>query len=657
MQGQDRHFYEFGPFHLDPNERLLLRQGEVVPLAPKAFETLLVLVEHHGHVLCKDELMKIIWPDTIVEEGNLTQHIFTLRRVLGEGHGEQHYIETIPRRGYRFVAGVKDDWDKRTELIVEEHTHSNVTNEDQEETGALVPSPLKRMVSVSGELNRKFRWKTGKRALAVSGLLAGLVVALFYFWGARLSNKPVPGAGLRSLAVLPFKEIGAEGDDPYLGLGMADVLITRLGSLRQVVVRPTNSVSRYTSPGRDPRVAGQELGVDAVLDGNIQRSGDRLRLTVQLVGVRDGARLWSEKFDEKFTDILAVQDAISEKVAEALMLQLTGEQRKLLQRRYTENVEAHQAYLMGRYFWDRRHGKSLFKAIEYFQQAINLDPNYALAHAGLADCYVSMSGGTLQLSAGNRVKASTAATRALDLDDTLAEAHTSLASLRLQEWDWSGAGKEFERAIELNPNYANAHLFYAWYLQLRGRVDEGLAEIYRARDLDPLSIAINTTLGRMLIETHQYDRAIEHLQKALELGPDVLWPRLRLAQAYTLKGMYDQAFAEYQKAIGQLRDEGNREVVSVARLRLGPALALAGKKDEAISIINDWKKNPDPLMRSEIAIIHLCLGNKDEAFVLWHQACADRDGGLLYAILDPRLDGIRSDTRYIDLLRCMGLAP
>ncbi|MGH9753437.1 MAG: winged helix-turn-helix domain-containing protein [Blastocatellia bacterium] len=636
MNGQANRIYEFGAFRLDPSERLLLRAGEVVPMAPKAFETLLALVERHGRVWEKDELIKRLWPDTFVEEGNLAQHIFTLRRALSDGQNGTQYIETIPRRGYRFIADVKEECD---DPIDEDRARANAVIDREGETNA-----------AGGKPGRKIKRGSALVIMAVLLTLIALIAPLVHF---RISSgSKGRGPAVRSLAVLPFKTIGVEGSDERLGLGMTDALITRLGNLRQVIVRPTNAVRNYAAPGQDPLVAGRDLKVEAVLDGNIQRVGDHLRLTAQLIGVRDGAPLWSGKFDERFDDIFAAQDVISERVAEALALRLTGEQRESIRKRYTDNIEAYQAYSSGRYFWDKRSPGGVRKATEYFQQAINLDPNYALAYAGLADCYIS---GHLGLPPREGyAKAEAAALKALQLDDALAEAHTSLAITRFYAWDWPDAEREYKRAIELDPNCAAAHEFYALYLETVGRMDEGFAEIYRALEINPLSLTINTGLGRMFYSNRQYDQAVAQYRKTLDLDPNILWVRLRLGQALSQKGLAEESLAEFRKAREILPASNGSDVVSI---RLAQAQAFMGQRDEAKRIVDQWKRLPPagPISLQDVAIIYVGLGEKDEAFALLERAYAERDIHLASLKSDPRFDSIRSDPRYADLLRRLGL--
>ncbi len=654
MSEQSGHFYEFGPFRLDTVERLLLREGVVVPLAPKAFETLLVLVEHRGRVLKKDELMKLIWPDTFVEEGNLAQHIFTLRRALGDGQSGQQYIETMPRRGYCFVASVKEEWDRRVDPVVEKQTRESLIIEDEKDTGAPAQSAVRAMTGFKG-LN--LRMRLGGRALTVSVLLLVLLAVPFYFWISGKSKKVNPGAGVRSLAVLPFKLIGAESGDEYLGLGMADALITRLGSLRPVVVRPTNAVRNYIAPGKDPLVAGRELKVDAVLDGNIQKVGDRIRVTVHLISVRDGAPLWTAKFDEQFTNILAVQDRVSEQLAQAMTLELSGAEKQGLTNRYSGDPEAYQDYLKGRYFWNKRTEDGYKKAIKYFEAATRRDPNYARAYAGLADTYALLG------SLGNAVLprkeamplAKASAVKALELDETIAEAHTSLAFVSMQyEWEWSKAEREFKRAIELSPGYATAHHWYAYYLMAVGRTDEAIAEIRRAQDADPLSLVINNDVGEMFLCARRYDEAIEQCQKTLEMDPNFVLSYWLMAWAYEKKGMRAEAKMAVDRAVNA--PSGERDITLMS---LSQFYAIWGERGAAQQAFEELKQR---LARRYIppdwvAAVYMSRGEKDQAFAWLEKAYEDRSGSLILLRVWLQSDMLRADPRFADLLRRIGLAP
>ena len=360
MSNSARHFYEFDRFRIDASNRLVLRGGEPLPLAPKAVDTLLVLVRHGGEVLKKEELMSLVWPDTVVEEGNLTQNIYLLRKTLGQGPNGRNYIETMPRRGYRFTGEVRETMDGELSdltLAEREKVHETIEAERSNEEGNRVAKEAVQESAAKGSKVslRKLRAyaSTSKLLLAACLLFAGL--ALYYL---ALSNrsKTVDAArpAIQSIAVLPFKPLNAASGEEDLGVGLSDALITQLSNVRRIVVRPTSAVLKYGPADQDPIAAGRELNVDAVVDGKYQRADGRLRVTVQLISVRDGTPLWAGKFDEPLTGMLSVQDAIAGRVTDALALKLTAEEQKLLTKRFTENPDAYQAYLKGRYDWSRR---------------------------------------------------------------------------------------------------------------------------------------------------------------------------------------------------------------------------------------------------------------------------------------------------------------
>ena len=623
-------FYEFGPFRLDVLKRLLLREGEVVPLTSKAFETLLALVEGRGQILEKDELLSRIWPDAVVEEKNLTINISTLRKALGESPREHRYIVTVPGRGYRFVADVQ-------EMAGEEARPSEgAGGAGERETG------------------KRNRPRFSRRLILAAGLaLMALVTVGLYWWKFGRSQLARPDLAIRSVAVLPFRSLSAEGGDEYLGLGMADALITRLGRVSQIVVRPTSAVRKYAAPGQDPMAAGRELKVESVLEGTIQRADERLRLTLQLVNVDDGRHLWADQFDEKFTDLLTVEDRISERVAAALSLKLSGAEKTLLAKRHTENSEAHQLYLKGRYFWNKRTPEGIGKGIEFIRQAADLDPNYAPAFAGLADCYL-----VYPLYAGLPTgewmqRARAAAVKALELDATLAEAHATLAYTKmLYNWDWSGAEQEFRQALALNPNYPTAHQWYANWFSWTGRADEAIAEAKRAQELDPLSLVISADLGGHFYGARRYDEAIAQFKKTLELDPNFAPARLELGLVYLQKKLWAEAIAEIQQGVA-LSDENHSLPF------LGYAYGVAGRRDEARKTLTRLKERTKQrdIFLYYLALTHLGLGEKNETFTLLEEACAMREPSLARLKTDPLFDSVRDDPRFTDLLRRIGLVP
>jgi len=532
--------YEFGDFLFVPSERLLLRKGESVSLSSKVFDTLIVLVENSGRVVQKEDLISAVWPDTIVEESGLARNISILRKSLGEDHEGQPFIETVPKVGYRFVARVQQLPSEPHGLVIERRIVSQTVTEEEE------IADEKLSISTGTDLSARPSIRHSRiTVLAIAVSLLALVAAVAY---SRFSGGPKgTAASVKSVAVLPFKVLGSEGDE-YLGVGMADVLITRLSAAGNIVTRPTSAVLRYSGEDQDSAKAGRELKVDATLEGSIHKVDDRMRVTVRLVSATNGSTVWAAQFDEKLTDILAVQDSICEQVANALALRLTAENRTRLANRYTASPEAYHLYLRGRYFWNRRTHEGYKKAIEYFNQAIEKYPSYALAYSGLADCYVL--GGDARSTQEAFSKAKAAASRALEIDDTLAEAHASLALVKMAyDWDLAAAESEFKRAIELNPNYATAHHWYADCLMLMGRTDQAIASIRRAQELDPLSLIISRDAGRLFYFARRYDEAIEECQKALELDPNFYPLHVTLADAYVQKRDYQQAINHYQNVI------------------------------------------------------------------------------------------------------------
>ena len=451
----------------------------------------------------------------------------------------------------------------------------------------------------------------------------------------------------RTIAILPFKFIGRTRDE-YLGLGITDALITRFSILRQMTVRPTSSVRRYKRTS-DPVIAGKELRVDWVLDGSIQRFGTRIRLTVQLVNVREGVLKWAEKFDEEFTDIFSIEDSISGQVARALEPRLSVEDRRLLTKRYTEKPEAYEAYLKGRYFLEKRTTQGCKKGIDLFELAIRIDPNYALAYTGVAASYITLS--TILPSPECIPMAEHASLRALSLDSELAEAHTSLGYVKARQWQWTVAESHFKAAIDINPNYSTARASYAIYLAEMGRFDLAIEEIRIARQLDPLSLIVYTQVGSILYLARQYEEALNHFRKGF--GRELEFPLAHFVLGYVLEalGDYDNAVLEYQKS---QTDLGNRAefIACIGRIN-----ALANNRERALQSIAKLKhmSSLQYVQPSLVALIYASLGDRDGAFRWLEQAFAERDEDLCLLKVDPRLDGLREDIRYRNLLRRIGL--
>ncbi|MDQ3256650.1 MAG: tetratricopeptide repeat protein, partial [Acidobacteriota bacterium] len=473
-----------------------------------------------------------------------------------------------------------------------------------------------------------------------------------YLWRAQTKTPSVPS--IKTIAVLPFKPLMTENRDEALEMGMADTLIARLSTSREMIVRPLGSVRKYGSLEQDPQAAGRELGVESVLDGHIQRVGDQIRVTARLVNVQDGASLWTGTFDEKFTDVFAVQDLISERVTGALALHLSNDEKQRLTKRYTENTEAYQLYLKGRYHWGKLTPPEIKKSIEYFQQAIEIDPAYALAYGGLAEAYRSLPITSDVPPTDAFPKAKAAAAKALEIDESLADVHASLGFIKFWfDWDWAGAEQECQRAIALNPNSGVAHRAYAHLLSNLGRHEGAIAEGKRPRELDPLSLITNTLEGMFLYYANRNDEALTRLQKTLELDPNFWVAHLTLGKVYLRKGMYAEAIAEFTKAREFSR--GNTETISM----VGYAQALSGNQAQAQAVLDELKSLSTQryVPPHNIAMVYNGLGERDEAFAWLEKAYEERDVRLTFLKVDPKWDSFRPDPRFADLLRRIGLAP
>ncbi|HYO90518.1 MAG TPA: tetratricopeptide repeat protein, partial [Pyrinomonadaceae bacterium] len=500
-----------------------------------------------------------------------------------------------------------------------------------------------------GELKRR---KKGF-VVALSMLLALGAAGLLYFAFIRTRQ------AIDSIAVLPFGNISNDANTEYLTDGLTESLINNLSQLPNLKVIARSSVFRYKGRSVDPQEVGQELGVRAVLTGKVVQVGDTLSIQVELVDVANQTQLWGEKFNRQVSDIISLQDELSRDISENLRLRLTGEEKKQLAKRYTENPEAYRLYWKGRYHWNKRRPEDVREAIRNFKQAIDLDPNFALAYTGLADCYIL--GNLLQLSPkGAMPIAAEAARKALSMDNNLAEAHTSLAKIKLSfEWDWPGAESEFRKAIELGPGYATAHQWYGVYLSEMGRHDESLAERNRAQVLDPLSLSIRTGLCRAYYWARRYDESLANLQTTLEKDPNYADTHWSYGLVYEQKKMTAEAIASFLKAIDLSRTaefpEGKPEMIAA----LGHAYAIAGRRSEAEKILeqlNGLIAQQRYVSPYSIALVYTGLGDKDKAFSWIERAYDERDEALVHLKVDPRLDPLRSDPRFNNWLALLKLA-
>ena len=599
---------------MDAGERVLLREGRPVPLTPKLFDTLLALVERSGHLVEKAELMELVWPATFVEESNLSSNVSLLRKALGGADDGRPFIETVPRRGYRFAAPVRvlergAALDDRDEFVVRRLTRARILAHEEE---------------------------TDDDARRLHGARSHL-------------SLPAADAPPRSLAVLPFALINPGAGDEYLGLGLADALITQLGNTGHLVVRPTSAVRRYADPDRDSAAVGRELGVDAVLEGTVQQAGGRLRVTVQMVGAQAGVSLWADKFSAPFTDIFEVQDSISEQVARALAPRLTGADRRLLRKRYTENAEAYQSYLRGRYFWNKRNLEGFRKAVAHFRQAIEHDAAYALAYSGLSDTYAMLASWGEPPPREVMPLARAAAERALEIDPELSEAHASLGNVLYSLWHFYESEAALRRAIELNPNYATAHNRYAQLLVSLERFAEAEREIVRAHELDPLSPMVTTAVAGPYLYSGRYEEAVAQYGRALELDPDFIPALFSLANALAQLGRHAEALAASARAVAV---SGRHPLIVAAHAGL---LATAGRVEEARRELDALLSSGAAVLPFSLATVYARLGDDERALACLERAYEERNTHLNDLNIELEFAPLRRDPRFRDLARRVGL--
>jgi serine/threonine protein kinase len=469
----------------------------------------------------------------------------------------------------------------------------------------------------------------------------------------RRPRRSAKTKAIKSLAVLPLINVSDDPNMEYFSDGVTESIINALSQLPNLRVVARSTVFRYKGQETDPKEVGQQLGVRAVLTGRVRQTGDGLMIAAELIDVTNDSHLWGEHYSRKLSDIFAVQEEIAKEISEKLRLKLTPAEQKRLTMRSTESAEAYQLYLKGRFFWNKRTQEKLRQAIGYFQQAIEKDPTYAAAYAGISDCNTVLVVRHGMSSAEGLPRAKAAAMKALEIDDTLAEAHTSLAHARLHNWEWAEAEREFHRALELNPGDATALNFFAEYLLAVDRIDEAIDEIKKAQEIDPLSLIINSIVAWAFYFAGQYDEAIIQGHNALEIDPSFPWAHYRLGQAYEGKEMFAEALAELEKA-KQLYP-GNNEISAA----LAHAYAVSGSKTKAQQILHELQEEWDRGSCSayDIALIHAGLGENDQAFHWLEKACQEHDGAIIHLKVDPRLDGLHSDSRFTEVVRRLGLQP
>lgn len=646
MQLTRSHLFEFGPFQLDSQERLLFRNSEAVALPPKTLELLVVLVENCGHLLEKEELMKRLWPDSFVEEANLSHHVFALRKALGDGENGDAYIETIPRRGYRFVAKVKEsDNDGNSQADSEARSRSLTPGSNRPQLAGQVVDDSR--ASEEG-FNRSSRSAAAMKVAGTFLGLAVLVASILFVRSGSNSTARIDLERVRSIAVLPFSTIGLQKTDEYIGLAMADALITRLGSLDRLIVRPTSAILKYQNGQLDVVAAAREMRVDAALAGSIQRSGDRMRLTVQLIRASDARTLWTEKFDEKAIDLFALEDSVSESVARSLLVELTAEQEKQLTRRSTDDLQAYKLYVKAQYFADRL---DTAKAREHYEQAIQRDANYAPAYLGMAGTYFQAE----LPGKERRAKIAEWVSGALRIDDTLAEAHLALATIKIFfDWDWPGAEAEIQRTLRLKPNYARTHLIYARYWQALGRLDKATTEIKQAQDLDPVSFKFLQSGAQISYCARGYHQAIKQCQMALDIHPDSVETQELLALSYELGGMYEEAMATWRTALAVTGETRLLEAANEAFSRHGYKQARLLMLREKLRQLKE-KSRRQYVHPINLAFVYSALGDKEQALKFLEMGFQEQEWALFEIKTRPEFKPLHAEPRFLALLQKMGL--
>jgi len=598
MDDTPRVAFRFGNFLLDDHERVLLHDGHTVTLTQKAFDLLVVLVRNSGHLITKDKLLNEVWPDAVVAEVNLSVNISALRKVLGE----DGFIETVPKRGYRFVAPVETVDSDRLDIVLKQRLSARISVvEETHQEG------LSRIL---------LRGIARHKELMVSLALIPVVgVAVFWFAKSRPASPPID-----SIAVLPF--ISNDAANNYLADGLSEATINGLSGVAKLRVAPRTNVVRYKAQSINLQQAGQELGVGAILTGQVSQKDDLLTIQLDLLDVRRNSEIFTSQYTGKASELISLQTRIFQDVSRALNVPLTGHQQQLLTHRVTENADAYRAYLAGRYFWNQRSESGLKKAIEGFERATQIDSNFALAYSGLADSYTTL--GYLSYI-------------------------SPTAAFPVAKNYAAGAESEFRRSIELNSNYATAHQWYSVYLLATGRSNEAFQEIYQARQSDPLSLSINTDIGFHHYYNRQYDEAIKQLTSVLEMKKEFPLAHLWLGRSYQQLGRYEEALAEFRQV------EGAFGGWAVSKAALGYVEGVSGNRREAAKTLSELEALSKQrfITAYGVALVYAGMGEKDKSFEWLKKAFDERSHWLVWLRLDPRWDVLRSDPRFGELLNRM----
>jgi len=619
--------YFFGEFRLDPGQRALFRKNELVSLTPKALETLLFLVERHGRIVDKKDLLEAVWPDTFVEEVSLARNVSVLRKVLSENEEGQSYIETIPKRGYRFVAPVEVGGDGHVEA-------------------SAAPALLEERIS------KRPRWGWVRKAAIFLIVLMGIAGAWYWRRGATQNAMAPPRI---MMAILPVQNLSGDPGRDYVTDGLTEELIARVGAMnpnRLAIIARTSSMA-YKGTQKSAEQIGHELGVDYLLETSMRPNGERMRFTAQLIRVRDQTQMWAQDFDESLADVIIMEDRVALSVMDHVRLELPPASQEKLANAHPVDAAAHDFYLKGRYAQSTRSKEGLEKSLEYFQEALQRDPRNALAYAGLADSLNLQNFYGYSPGAGTILNAQTAAQKAIQLDNSLAEGHAAMAYLNFMWlWDWPTAEREFQSAIQLNRNYAPAHHWYALYLAAMDRRTEAIREVKLAQSLDPVSPIVNTAVGYVQFFNRDYDEAIKSCKKVLERDPNFVVAHTVLGRTYDAQGIHKEAIGELERVI---EISGGRPASYLANL--GHAYAAAGRQEDAQRMLDqmfEMTKQGSFVGLSARALVYAGLGDKENAILYLQRAREQNDANMIWLRVEPAYDGLRSDPRFQEILRQQG---
>src|SRR6202453_5191453 len=644
----------FGSFEVSLQSGEIRKEGLRIRVQQQPMNLLQILLGHPGGVVTREELRSRIWPNESFGDFDqaLNIAIGKLRSALGDSAENPRFIETLPKRGYRFLADVS--------VVDAEFRPKRPEAADGDLPASERESPVHKAdsghriqnagLSLAPVAPKRRPWPTSGVLVALAVVIV-VSLSILSLWLFR-SHTPAP-TGIRSLAVVPLDNLSGEASQNYFADGMTDELITDLAQISALRVISRTSVMVYKGARKPLPQIARELNVDAVVEGTVLRSGDRVRITAQLIEASTDKHVWSQSYEGELRDTLAVQNRMASAIADQIRINLTPQEQAALKNAKVVNPEAYESYLKGRYFWNKRTADGLKVALAYFKQAIEEDPKYAQAYSGLADTYALLGDWQYAVMTPKEAfpEAKAAAIKSLELDSTLGEAHNSLAFvLDGFDWDFDSAGREFQRAIELNPGYATAHHWYAWHLSLLGRYDEALAEMRKAENLDPLSLIINADLAELLVLAHSDEESIQQSRKTIEMDPNFALAHNQLAQAYLQKHMYDEAVAELKTAV-QVSGGGPAFIANLAR-----AYVASGKRSEAVKLLDHLKKRskPDYSNASEIAVIYASLGDADQA-MNWLEKSYN-EGFNPGVLLRPGFNPLRSDPRFQNLVHRIGLA-